>query len=650
LIDINSGSSNRYDVSIKWFDTKMDPNDLRTQKLLSQLNDRVELFNVYYDCLNYLHECQETSLLILSGKCAAQCLREIRSLPSIDSIIIFCASPNKYRHLTDDTCNKILACIATEAELIQCVHKWIDLKCQTHFYTWNNQAENSQQLTRQTALFLANHLLPNSIDYEAYGKCKQEMLKLCRAYYAQRPSEFDHIREFELTYTSEDAIKWYTRDSFVHKIVNRALRSFDSIKLRAIAFYIRDLREQLYKWRFITSSKEIITVYHGLVMTKSDINRIQATPIGSLLSTNGFLSTSRKREIAMAFATKKQNTLGQPLHTVLLEINLGVDNSPIIFADIGHVSAFPEEDEILFDIETVLCLQNVNYDEENQFYIIKLTIAIQNDYYLIQQLLKLVRYQLDEQIDDGRQISLIGKLLGINNQFDEQLKKYDDHWQKFSLFRSAFNSLWHLNHEKYKQILEEHLPWLIKLWTNYIQRNNKIEKSNCSNKYDLIQYNEPSLARFEPVLFFCLNDELIQQERDNLSLIFDSQYRRFITKHLTLAQVEKNLDEFYLIFYISYELPSYMTDNLRIKFYEFKQFQENQDSTHKIKLMERLINRLLHDLGMFYSEQANNLSNEQENRTIATKLTAKGARCYQLLASENKKTIQRYKAIIANDV
>jgi hypothetical protein len=290
----------------------MDPKDLRTQQLLNQLNDRVELFNDLRDCLNILHERQGTILLILSGRCAEQCLRSIHSLSSIDSIIIFCACPEKYSHLMNNTYMKILACIATEAELIQCVHTWIDLKCQTHFYTWNNQVDDSKQLTRQTALFLANHLLPNCIEFQAYCKRKQEMLKICRAYYAQRPSEFDHIREFELTYTSTDAIKWYTRDSFVHKIVNRALQSFDNTKLRAIAFYIRDLREQLREWRFTTSSKEIITVYHGLVMTKSDVNRIQRTPIGSLLSTNGFLSTSRKREIAMAFATKKQNTIGQP--------------------------------------------------------------------------------------------------------------------------------------------------------------------------------------------------------------------------------------------------------------------------------------------------------------------------------------------------
>jgi hypothetical protein len=199
-------------------------------------------------------------------------------------------------------------------------------------------------------------------------------------------------------------------------------------------------------------------------MTQIDINKIQSIPTGSLLSTNGFLSTSRKREIAIDFATKKLNTLDKPLCNVLLEINLNIDNSPIIYADIGHMSAFPEEGEILFDIGTILCLQNVIYDEDTQLYIIKLTIATQDHYNSIKELLKIVRYQLEEHIDNDGQISLIGKLLNINEQF----KKHDDHWQTFSLLRLTFNNLWQTNHDKYKYFFDEHMPWLTKFY-HYLQ-------------------------------------------------------------------------------------------------------------------------------------------------------------------------------------
>jgi hypothetical protein len=66
--------------------------------------------------------------------------------------------------------------------------------------------------------------------------------------------------------------------------------------------------------------------------------------------------------------------------------------------------------------------------------------------------------------------------------------------------------------------------------------------------------------------------------------------------------------------------------------------------------MERLISQLLHHLGMFYPEQAKSLSGEQEDRIIAKKLIAKGAKCYQSLANESEKTIQRYQAINPKEV
>ncbi len=173
---------------------------------------------------------------------------------------------------------------------------------------------------------------------------------------------------------------------------------------------------------------------------------------------------------------------------------------------------------------------------------------------------------------------------------------------------------------------------------------NKMGKSNCSNKCDLNpQYNELSLGRFEPILFFCFNDEFIKQEKENLSSIFKLQYRRFINKHLTVAKMEEYLEEYYYIYYISSELPLHMKENLRIKFYEFKLPPDNQDPKVKIKLMERLISQLLHDLGMFYSEQAKSLSDEQGNKMIGKALIAKGTECYQLLANESDKIIQRYK-------
>jgi hypothetical protein len=48
---------------------------------------------------------------------------------------------------------------------------------------------------------------------------KQMMLAKCRDYYRRNPRELVNIAEFDLTYKSNEAIQWYTKQSFVYKLV-----------------------------------------------------------------------------------------------------------------------------------------------------------------------------------------------------------------------------------------------------------------------------------------------------------------------------------------------------------------------------------------------------------------------------------------------
>lgn len=154
------------------------------------------------------------------------------------------------------------------------------------------------------------------------------------------------------------------------------------------------------------------------------------------------------------------------------------------------------------------------------------------------------------------------------------------------------------------------------------------------------------MAKFEPILFFHLEDQWMTDERANLSKVFQWQYRRFITTQLTLQEMDEYLNEHDCIYYISSELPVFMKENSRIKFYQIQWSSTNQsDDLMKIKVMERLRSQLLQDLGMFYGEQLDNLRSDKENQSIIRALRKKAAKCYELLAEESEKIIERYKDI-----
>ncbi|CAF3374777.1 unnamed protein product [Rotaria sp. Silwood1] len=76
-------------------------------------------------------------------------------------------------------------------------------------------------------------------------EAKSEFVTLCRNHYWMMYA--DHILQFENSYLSDDAVRWYTKDSFVYILVNRTLRTQDLGSLYVLRFYLRDLTESLRK-------------------------------------------------------------------------------------------------------------------------------------------------------------------------------------------------------------------------------------------------------------------------------------------------------------------------------------------------------------------------------------------------------------------
>ncbi|CAF1645572.1 unnamed protein product, partial [Didymodactylos carnosus] len=115
---------------------------------------------------------------------------------------------------------------------------------------------------------------------------------------------------FEQTYKSSEAIRWYSKDAFIYRLVNIALRIEDVEALYSLTYYTADLCLQLalkHK-EFIKSSSSLtsLTLYRGLKASKNEIQTYKNN-IGNLISTNGFLSTSVLRKVAYDFAKNRRN-------------------------------------------------------------------------------------------------------------------------------------------------------------------------------------------------------------------------------------------------------------------------------------------------------------------------------------------------------
>ena len=177
---------------------------------------------------------------------------------------------------------------------------------QKHSVFLIHHQQSTKDLSKKSGEFLwfqlFNHVI---LRLPRNQQAKQQMIEVCRQYYRGHTKQLRLIDEFESDYRPEEAIRWYTKQSFLYKLVNKALRSEDIDQLHTFRFFIGDLSESLAREheKILSAEGDILTFYRGVKLDREEFDRLKENQ-GKLISTNGYLSTSRLRLPALNFATK----------------------------------------------------------------------------------------------------------------------------------------------------------------------------------------------------------------------------------------------------------------------------------------------------------------------------------------------------------
>ena len=211
---------------------------------------------------------------------------------------------------------------------------------------------------------------------------RQEMFEYCRTQYATSPGILTQIGEFEKTYTSDDAAKWYTKDSFLYRLLNSTLRLEKIDRILKLRLFIQDLHNQLHvlQEEYIRTQRQLHTdvlkLYRGQVMTKTELDEFK---IGSRMSVNCFLSTTANRTTAYDFACDFDGVVQDPDVSVVYEISVDLTVSHSTpFASIADASVNPDEGEVLFSMAAVFKITDI-VQEKERVWKIKLTIVNKAD-------------------------------------------------------------------------------------------------------------------------------------------------------------------------------------------------------------------------------------------------------------------------------
>ncbi|CAF1314337.1 unnamed protein product [Rotaria sp. Silwood1] len=216
-----------------------------------------------------------------------------------------------------------------------------------------------------------------------------------------------------------NVIFWYSRQTSLSNIINQALRRQDIDLLYKCRHFIRDLSQALTELR--QKLPATLRVYRGAVLPKESFKKLKhIVRQRTFVSTFGYLSTSKNIEVAKVFASNATNVTDENGVSVMFEIDIDKDTN-VIAADVSQKSQFPDENEVLFDIDSTFEILEVTADEEKRLYTIRMRTStygseLTNEYlrYNEKELNQLVSVEI-----------LFGRLIADMGEYDKSINYFE---------------------------------------------------------------------------------------------------------------------------------------------------------------------------------------------------------------------------------
>lgn len=470
-------------------DTTFSPEESDAIDSLLQVHEGfVQQFSDINECVDFLTDLDgstERAIVILSNCIVSNTFTWLKSIPQLHGIEVYGIDELDLSLI--EQCHGKLR--KRTWKNLQSLYEFIRNNTKEEMDTFSPvsfiSATDLQNDNRQDPSFMYNRLIMDIIlrNYPAdpEDEARSQMIKFCRTYYADSPSDLKMVDEFESEYSNSKAIYWYSRECFVHKLVNKALWDSEPDTLYFIRYFLRHLDRSIYFQALIQSLfRQPMTVYRGQGMSMKDINRLK-NGIGGLLSFRGFLSTSLDDNVALQYAEPFKYLKGSTSIVFMIDIDPQKQRCP--FIEVGRMSYYGGgEQEILFKMGSVFRIQEIENIDENQWKI-HLTSTDDIDKNLEKYTEKMQRQIISDHpmtglvrlADQFRQYKLVNKLAKIFNEYGIGCKAPLVLARVQHVIGSAYVSIDDSN----KAI--EYLGAALQTYTQYVAEDDKILSSTYNN-------------------------------------------------------------------------------------------------------------------------------------------------------------------------
>ncbi|CAF3825387.1 unnamed protein product [Rotaria sp. Silwood1] len=391
------------------------------QQLRTIIND-IKIFENENDCEEYIKQMSEDEyiILIINDQIEEKFISYTHNLQQIFSIYIYSSNKINIDQQWINQYNKINSICLNYDELIkqiefdQLKYKYINNKILFDIFHIDKLNDfNDKFIYSQIFIDILLQLEPMPNDMNNF-------IILCRNQYKGNKFLLNILHEFQKNYTSNSAIWWFTRDTFISQILNKALRTQNIELIFLLRFFIHDIEQQLKQDLCLTPIK----VYRFELLSNKELELLKNS-IGQFISINNFLLTKLNRELALSSSKiSLNNNNNNDFQSVLFEIT-GESNldkiKPFSYITLQKFFHNNNEEEILFMLGSIFQIKNI-YQNENNLWIIEMILSSRTNSYLK----SIFKNYINDNNENDDEIDLLsfGCILQKMNKLDEAKKYY----------------------------------------------------------------------------------------------------------------------------------------------------------------------------------------------------------------------------------
>jgi Tfp pilus assembly protein PilF len=360
---------------VVWLNIDLNQNVDQLRLILSNL----KIFNSSDECVDFITNAkQEKVFMIISSEFPFKYMVSIlHQFPQLETFYIYDDGNNSEKDLWENEWRKVKGTFTTVSSI--CDRLKHDIKqCEldlTPISFLPFASSTSTDLNELNQSFMYSQLLTEILlDMNHDEQDKKRFVDFCRLQ-TDNNYELHVINEFERDYECHSPIWWYTKESFIYYTLNKALRTQDNQILIKMAFFIRDLYQQIKQLHSKTDNQNLLTVFRGQGILNDEFDQLQHK--GGLISFNSFLSTSLDRQVSCMYADSARDNPQQIGILFRMEINPNIGSSP--FASLDKISYYSDsEKEILFSMHSVFRIGEMNEIDQGLWQV-SLTLTSDDD-------------------------------------------------------------------------------------------------------------------------------------------------------------------------------------------------------------------------------------------------------------------------------